>query len=67
MNNKKIKKGSQILKLSNSNLDTFKNRFKKGIIYTIYSVKFNSLKVGFAENDIALQAKLSSNEFILTC
>ena len=42
-----------------------RDRSKDGIIYTLYSDAFNSLKVGFAENDKALEKKLSSKEFIL--
>jgi len=38
---------------------------KDGIIYTLYSDAFNSLKVGFAENDKALEKKLSSEALIL--
>ena len=41
------------------------DKFKDGIIYTLYSDEFNSLKVGFAENDKVLEKKLSSEELIL--
>ena len=42
-----------------------RDRFKDGIIYTLYSDEFNSLKFGFAENDKVLEKKLSSKAFIL--
>ena len=41
------------------------HKFKDGIIYTLYSDEFNSLKVGFAENDKILEKKLSSESLIL--
>jgi hypothetical protein len=65
MNNKKITKKHQRFVSSTSNLDTSKNRFRDGIIYTLYSDKLNLLKVGFATNDKVLETKLSSNMFIL--
>jgi len=51
MNNRKIIKGYKTLKSSRFSVDTSKDKFKEGIIYTLYSDKFNSLKVGFAENE----------------
>jgi len=65
MNNKKIKKGSQILKLLNFNIESSNNKFQDGIIYTLYSVEFNSLIVGFANNHRVLQNQLSSEALIL--
>ena len=65
MNNKKIIKGYKTLISSSFNLDSPTEKFKDGIIYTLYSDKFNSLKVGFAENDKVLEKKLSSRAFIL--
>ena len=65
MNNKKIIKGYKTLKSSSFRSDTSTDKFKDGIIYTLYSDKFNSLKVGFAENDIALEKKLSREALIL--
>ena len=38
---------------------------KDGIIYTLYSDEFNSLKVGFAKNEQVLEKKLSSDSLIL--
>ena len=65
MNNKKIIKGYKTLISSSFDVDTYTDKFKDGIIYTLYSDEFNSLKVGFAENDKALEKKLSSNVLIL--
>ena len=65
MNNKKIIKGYKTLISSRFNVDTWIDKFKDGIIYTLYSDQFNSLKVGFAENDKVLEKKLSSKELIL--
>ena len=65
MNNRKIVKRYKTLISSSFNVDTSKDKFKDGIIYTLYSDKFNSLKVGFAENDIALEKKLSREALIL--
>ena len=50
---------------SRLNVGTPIGKFKNGIIYTLYSDKFNSLKVGFAENDKVLEKKLSSEALIL--
>ena len=41
------------------------DKFKDGIIYTLYSDQFNSLKVGFAENNKVLEKKLSSKALFL--
>ena len=65
MNNRKIIKGYKTLISSRFNVDTSINKFKDGIIYTLYSDKFDSLKVGFAENDKVLEKKLSSEPLIL--
>ena len=65
MNNKKIIKGYKTLISSSFNVDISTDEFKDGIIYTLYSDEFNSLKVGFAENDKVLEKKLSSKAFIL--
>ena len=65
MNNRKIIKGYKTLIPPSFNVDTYKDKFKDGIIYTLYSDEFNSLKVGFAENDKVLEKKLSSKELIL--
>ena len=65
MNNRKIIKGYKTLISSRFNVDNSNNKFKDGIIYTLYSDESNSLKVGFAENDKVLEKKLSSEKFIL--
>ena len=64
MNNRKIIKGYKTL-ISSFNGDTSKEKFKDGIIYTFYSDEFDSLKVGFAENEKVLEEKLSSEALIL--
>ena len=65
MNNRKIIKGYKTLKSSRFNVNSSTDTFKDGIIYTLYSDEFNSLKVGFAENDKVLEKKLSSEALIL--
>ena len=65
MNNRKIVKGYKTLISSSFNGDTSTDKFKDGIIYTLYSDEFNSLKVGFAESDRVLEKKLSREVFIL--
>ena len=65
MNNRKIIKGYKTLTSSRFNVDTSLDKFKDGIIYTLYSDKFNSLKVGFAEHDKVLEKKISSDALIL--
>ena len=65
MNNKKIIKAYKTLISSSFNVDSSTDKFKDGIIYTLYSDEFNSLKVGFAENDKVLEKKLSSNTLTL--
>ena len=65
MNNRKIIKGYKTLISSRLNLDTSIDKFKDGIIYTLYSDQFNSLKVGFAENNKVIEKKLSSEALIL--
>ena len=65
MKNRKIIKGYKTLISLSFNLDTSINKCKDGIIYTLYSDQFNSLKVGFAKNDKVLEKKLSSEALIL--
>jgi len=65
MNNRKIIKEYKKLISSRFNVDTSIDKSKNGIIYTLYSDEFNSLKVGFAENDMILEKKLSSEALIL--
>ena len=65
MNNKKITKEYQSFISSNFNVNSSKDKFKDGIIYTLYSDKCNCLKVGFSENVSAIDNKLSSEALIL--
>ena len=65
MNNRKILKGYKTLISSSFNEDTSTEKFKDGIIYTFYSDEFNSLKVGFAENDKVLEEKSLNEPLIL--
>ncbi len=65
MNNRKIIKGYKTLISSSFNVNTSTDKFNEGIIFTLYSDKFNSLKVGFAENERVLEKKLSSEALIL--
>ena len=65
MNNRKIIKGYKTLISSRFNIDTSMDKFKDGVIYTLYSDRFDLLKVGFAENDKVLEKKLSSEPLIL--
>ena len=65
MSNRKIIKGQKTFISSRFIEDTSKDKFKEGIIYTLYSDEFNSLKIGFAENDKVLEKKLSSDSLIL--
>jgi len=65
MNYRKIIKGYKTSISSSFNKDTSTDKFKDGIIYTLYSDEFNSLKVGFAENNKVLEKNLSSEALIL--
>ena len=65
MNNRKIIKGYKTLISLKLNVNTSIDKFNDGIIYTLYSEKFDSLKVGFAENDKVLEEKLLNDRLIL--
>ena len=65
MNKRKIIKGYKTLKSSSFNENSSSDKFKDGIIYTLYFDEFNSIKFGFAENDKVLEKKLSSKALIL--
>ncbi len=65
MNNRKIIKGYKTLISSRFNEDTSIDKFKDGIIYTLYSDNLDLLKVGFAKNDKVLEKKLSIEPLIL--
>ena len=64
MHNRKIIKGYKTYTSSRLNVDSSTDKFKDGIIYTLYSDEFNSLKFGFAENDEVLEKQLSSEALI---
>ena len=65
MNKRKIIKEYKKSLSSNFRVDISTDKFKDGIIFTFYSDEFNSLKVGFAENNKVLEKKLSSETVIL--
>ena len=52
-------------KFISSSLNLAPQKSKFGIIYTLYSDRFNSIEVGFAENDKILKNKLLQSDFIL--
>ena len=52
-------------KLILSSLDLAPQKSKFGIVYTLYSDRFNSIEVGFAENDKILRNKLLHSDLIL--
>ena len=53
-------------KLISSSFNLASQKSKSGIVYTLYSDRFNSLEVGFAENDKILKNKvLQSNSILL--
>ena len=66
MNCKKINKEYRKLITSTFSLGVQKsNRFEFGIIYTLYSDKFNQIELGFAETSKVLNNKLSKNKLTL--
>ena len=52
-------------KFISSSLNLAPQKSKFGIVYTLYSDRFNSIEVGFAENDKILKNKLLRNDLIL--
>ena len=62
---KKIKKKYHKFISRPLNFDYFSQESKFGIIYTLYSDKFNSIEVGFAENNKTIQNKLLQSDLIL--
>ena len=60
---KKLNKEYQKCISSSLNLAPQKSKF--GIVYTLYSDRFNSIEVGFAENDKILKNKLLQSDLIL--
>jgi len=61
---KKIKKYRKFI-TSSINLDFVSRNYKFGIIYTLYSDKFNSIELGFAENNKTIDEKLLKSSYIL--
>ena len=52
-------------KFISSSLNLAPQKFKFGIVYTLYSDRFNLIEVGFAENDKILKNKLLQGDLIL--
>ena len=52
-------------KFISSSLNLAPQKSKFGIVYTLYSDRFNSIEVGFAENDKILKNKLLQSVLIL--
>ena len=61
----RIKKEHHKFISSYLNLDFVSNAPKFGIIYTLYSDKFNSIEVGFAENNKTIEKKILKRDLIL--
>ena len=47
------------------NISNVSHVFETGMIYTLYSDKFNLIEIGFAENNEVLETKLMKKNFIL--
>lgn len=60
---KKLNKEYRKFISSSLNLATQKSKF--GIVFTLYSDRFNTIEVGFAENDKILKNKLLQSDLIL--
>ena len=52
-------------KFISSSLNLVSQKSKFGILYTLYSDRFNLIEVGFAENDKILKNKLLRSDLIL--
>ena len=65
MNNKKIKKEYGKLNSLPLFIDLKTKKSKLGIIYTLYSDRFNLIELGFAESNKILETKLLKKELIL--
>ena len=52
-------------KFISSSINSAPQKSKFGIVYTLYSDRFNSIEVGFAENDKILKNKLLQSDLIL--
>ena len=62
---KKINKEYRSFISSSLNLDFVSQNSEFGIIYTLYSDKFNSIEVGFAKNNKTIEKKLLKSDQIL--
>ena len=62
---KRIKKEYFKLISSRTKLNVAPHKIKNGLIYTLYSDRFNIVEIGFAENKKVLETKLIHEEFIL--
>jgi len=60
---KNINKKYRKLILTSLNLDPHKSKF--GIVYTLYSYRFNLIEVGFVKNNKILQKIVSDRDWIL--
>ena len=65
MNLKRMNKIYRKVISSPFNLGNDSHKLQFGIIYTLYSDKFNLLEVGFAENERVLDTKIVKNKLIL--
>ena len=61
---KKNKKYHELIS-SSLNLNLVSQNSNYGVIYTLYSNKFNSIEVGFAENNKIIEKKLLKSHLIL--
>ena len=52
-------------RLISSSLNLAPQKSKFGIVYTLYSDRFNTIEVGFAENDNLLKKKVLQSDSIL--
>tara|TARA_Y100000589_G_C27183655_1_gene641813 strand:+ start:2853 stop:3272 length:420 start_codon:yes stop_codon:yes gene_type:complete len=52
-------------KLFRNNINPFYAKNKKGIIFTLYSSKFNLIEIGFVETQNMLKDKLFKEKFVL--
>ena len=52
-------------KLISSSLNLAPQKSKYGIVYTLYSDRFNSIEIGFAKNDRILKKKVLHSDSIL--
>ena len=65
-NNMVLKKlNKEYRKFISPSLNLAPQKSKFGIVYTLYSDRFNSIEVGFAENDKILKNKLLRSDLIL--